>query len=67
MVGHININSIRNSIKGNLDTLMIYETKLDLTFPFNQFTIEWHVPPIRFDRNGRGGGIIFINAAGYPS
>ena len=47
MIGHININSIRcksemlsNSIKYNLDILMISETMLDLTFPFNQFTTE---------------------------
>ena len=44
MIGHININSIRNefemhsnSIKGNLDILMISETKLDSRFPSNQF------------------------------
>ena len=42
MTGHININSIRNkfemlpnSIKGNLDILMISKTKLDSTFPSN--------------------------------
>ena len=65
MIGHININSIRNkfemlsnSIKGNLDTLMISETKLYLTFPSNQFTIEGYAAPIRFDRNAKGGGII---------
>ena len=65
MIGHININSIRNksemfsnSIKGNLDILMISETKLDSTFPSNQFTVEGYLAPIRFDRNGRGGGII---------
>ena len=37
MIGHINTNSIRNemhlnSIKGNLDILMISEIKLDSTF-----------------------------------
>ena len=37
---------------------MISETKLDSTFPSNQFTIEGYAAPIRFDRNGRGGGII---------
>ena len=65
MIGHININSIRNkfemlsnSIKGNLDILMISETKLGSTFPSNQFSIEGYATPIRFDRNGRGGGII---------
>ena len=65
MNGHININSIRNkfemlsnSIKENLDISVIYETKLGLTFPSNQFTIEAYAAPIRFDRNSRGGGIL---------
>ena len=47
MFGHININSIRNkfemlsnSIKCNLDMLMISETKLNSTFSSNEFTIE---------------------------
>ena len=65
MIGHININSIRNkfemlsnSIKGNLDILMISETKLDSTFPSNQFTVEGFAAPIRFDRNGREEGTL---------
>ena len=73
MIGHININSIRNkfemlsnSIKGNLDILMISETKLDSTFPSNQFTIEGYAAPIRFDRNGRGGGIILYIREDIP-
>ena len=60
MIGHININSIRNkfemlsnNIKGNLDILMISETKLDLTFPSNNFTIEGNATLVRFERNGR--------------
>ena len=47
MFGHINVNSIRNkfemlsnSIKCNLDMLMISETKLNSTFSSNEFTIE---------------------------
>ena len=74
MIGHININSIRNkfemlsnSIKGNLDILMISETKLDSTFPSNQFTIEGYAAPIRFDRNGRGGGIILYIRKDIPA
>ena len=60
MIGHININSIRNkfemlsnNIKGNLDILMISEAKLDLTFPSNNFTIEENATLVRFERNGR--------------
>ena len=74
MIGHININSIRNkfemlsnSIKGNLDILMISETKLDSTFPSNQFTIEGYAAPIRFDRNSRGGGIILYIREDIPA
>ena len=65
ITGDININSIRNkfemlsnSIKGNLNILMISEIKSGLTFPSNQFTIEGYTAPIRFDRNGRGRGVL---------
>ena len=44
---HLNINSIRNKfellseqIKGNVDVLMISETKIDDSFPVGQFLIE---------------------------
>ena len=74
MIGHININSIRNkfemlssSIKDNLDILMISETKLDSTFPSNQFTIEGYTTQIRFDRNGRGGGILLYIREDIPA
>ena len=67
MIGHVNINYIRNkfelllgSIKSNLDILMISETKLGSTFSSNQFTIEVYVAPTRFDGNGRGG-LILLN------
>ena len=49
---------LSNSNKGNLNTLMISETKLDSTFPSNHFTIDEYAAPIRFYRNGGGGGII---------
>ena len=47
MINHININFIwnkfeliSNSIKSNLDILMISEIKFYSTFPSNQFTVE---------------------------
>ena len=62
---HLNINSIRNKfdqlvngIKGNIDILMISETKLDDSFPSMQFLIEGFGPPFRSDRNSHGGGIL---------
>ena len=47
IIGHLNINSIRNTFEslvrfvGNsLDILMVSETKIDDTFPESQFLIE---------------------------
>ena len=44
VVGHLNINSIRNKlgflaaqVKGNIDILMISEKKIDESFPSSQF------------------------------
>ena len=46
ILGHLNINSIRNKfdllvdqIKGNVDIMVISETKLDESFPNGQFKI----------------------------
>ena len=47
---------LSNSIKGNLIILMVSKRKLDSKFPINQFIIEGYAAPIRFGRNGRGGG-----------
>ena len=65
ILAHLNINSIRNKfnqlvngIKGNIDVLMISETKLDDYFPSMQFLIEGYRPPYRLDRNSHGGGIL---------
>ena len=51
---HININSIRNKIEDlkeivqkNIDILTISETKLDESFPTNQFYMDDYAPPIR--------------------
>ena len=52
IIGHLNINSIRNKfeclkyiIDKNVDILLISETKLDETFPEQQFHIEGFSPP----------------------
>ena len=65
IIGHLNINSIRNkfdSIKTmltrNIDILMITETKLDDSFPVSQFEIDGFNAPFRQDRNKNGGGIL---------
>ena len=65
VLGHLNINSIRNKfnflahqVKGNIDILMISETKLDESFPPSQFFLDGYSVPFRFDRNGNGDGIL---------
>ena len=64
IIGHININSIRNKFdhltaitKKNLDMLIISETILDESFPSMQFNIDGY-NIFRSDRNAKGGGIL---------
>ena len=58
---------LSNSIKRNLDILMISETKLDQTFSSNQFIIEGYTTPIRFERNCRGGRILLYIREDIPA
>ena len=47
LIGHINVNSIRNKF-------MVSETKLDSSFTNAQFVIKRYAPPFRYDRNCHG-------------
>ena len=74
IIGHININSIRNKfeplvsfINNNLDILMISETKTDYTFPDSQFLIEDFSVPYKLDRAGKGGRILLYIRKDIPS
>ena len=74
IIGHININSIRNKfeplvsfINNNLDILMISETKIDDTFPDSQFLIKGFSVPYRLDRTAKGGGILLYIREDIPS
>ena len=65
IIGHININSIRNKfeplvsfINNNLDILMISKTKIDDTFSDSQFLIKGFSVPYRLDRTAKWGGIL---------
>ena len=73
IIAHLNINSLRykfNSlvelIQGNLDILVIGETKLDNTFPDAQFKIDGF-KLYRKDRNEDGGGVVIYVRADIPS
>ena len=57
LISQININSIRNKIGllseavlGNIDILMVSETKIDMSFPTSQFVIQGFAALFRLDR-----------------
>ena len=73
IIGQLNINSIRNKLeslaeltRGNLDILVITETKLDHTFPEKQFLIPGYRKPFRQDRNKFGGGVMIYVREDIP-
>ena len=49
-----------------MDILLVSETKLDDTFPLQQFAIDGYSDPIRLDRNCHGGGLIFFTRDDIP-
>ena len=62
---HLNIHCLRNKfdtlvdqIRGNVDILVISETKLGESFLVGQFKIPGFTTPFRRDRNEHGGGIM---------
>ena len=52
---------------GNVDIMMISETKLDNTFPNGQFLIDGFNEPIRTDKNKNGGGILLFIKEDIPT
>ena len=74
IIGQLNINSLGNKhhalvelLRGNLDILVITETKLDGTFPEKQFYIPGYKKPFRKDRNKNGGGVMIYVREDIPS
>ena len=64
-IGYININSLTEKVvsvreglpKASIYILCVDKTKLDASFPDHQFKISgYQFPPIRRDRNSKGGG-----------
>ena len=65
--GHLTINSLMNKfdtltqqISGNVDILMLWETKPDRSFPEGQFLIPGYSAPYRIDRICHGGGLMLF-------
>ena len=64
---HLNINSIRNKfefiaehIKGNIDVLIIFETKIDNMFPLGIFLMEGFSSFYRAAHDSHEGGIVLF-------
>ena len=73
IIGHININSVRNKIhlladmiSGKVDIMLISETKLDNTFPKVQFHLQGYSEPSRLDRTAHGGGLLLYVRSDIP-
>ena len=73
IIGQLKINSLRNKfdclvqkITGDVDILMVSETKLDNSFPEGQFLIDGYSPPIRIDRDIHGGGLMLFVKEDIP-
>ena len=74
IIGQLNINSLRNKfeylkavILGNIDILILSETKLDDSYPTSQLIINGFKKPVRYERNSCGGGILFYVRSDTPS
>ena len=74
IIAHLNVNSLRNKfellkeqIQDNIDILMIYETKIDASFPIGQFFLNGYSTAFQLDRNAHGGGIILSLRNNIPS
>ena len=53
-------------IKGNIDILVITESKLDRIFPSQLFFFEGYAMPYRIDRNANGGGLLIYIREDIP-
>ena len=53
-------------IKGFADVFLTSETKVDDSFPEGQFFIDGYHTPLRYDRNGNGGGILLYVCEEIP-
>ena len=67
ILGHLNVNFLRNKfeslqeqINGNVDILLISETKLDNSFPNGYFLIKGYSTSYRLDRDAQGVGIMLF-------
>ena len=73
-IAQIHINLLRNkysllceAVCGNIDILLVTETKLDSSFPSAQFHMHGYTIHYRLDRNATGGGLLLYVRENIPS
>ena len=73
ILGHLNINSIVGKfdhlkvlIENNIDILVLTETKIDSSFPNDQFRTDSFSAPFRLDQNRFGGGFLIYVREDIP-
>ena len=73
-IAQIHINLLRNkysllceAVRGNIDILLVTETKLDSSFPSAQFHMHGYTTPYCLDRNAKGGGLLLYVREDIPS
>ena len=74
VVAHLNINPIRNTFEvliqnasGEVDLLMISETKVGGSSSKSQFLIQGFSDPFRIDQNAHGRGILLYVREDIPT
>ena len=67
LFGNFNINSISSKfdqmkvlLQGNIDILVLTETKIDSYFSSNQLILEGYSKPFRLDRKRNGGLLVYV-------
>ena len=58
---------LKEVVGNKTDILLISETKLDNTFPLNQFILEVFTPLHRLNRTTHGGGLMLFFRGDIPS
>ena len=57
-ISHSDAQQVLKDIRKSNVNKLVFETKLDDSFPEGQFSIDGSHTPFRYDRNGNGGGIL---------
>ena len=58
---------LSDQIRGNIDVLLVSETKIDNSFLVGNFLIDGFSTPYRLDRNSNSGGLRFFVTEDIPS